>query len=92
MRIALVDRNSGTTTSDDELRLMDRAFEALRESNPELGQMAEFRVFGGLSAEAAARVVGLSPGAAKRQWSQAKAFLMRFLEEDPQRQEPVSAY
>ena len=88
MRIALDERGPNLGSNHFGFRLLDRAFEALRAFDPELGRLAEFRVFGGLSAEAAGRLLELSPRAAKRNWSQAKAFLLAFLEEDGKLEDP----
>jgi len=54
---------------------LDEALTTLAEIDPRKSKMIELRFFGGLSIEETAKVLGVSPGTIKRDWTLAKAWL-----------------
>jgi RNA polymerase sigma-70 factor, ECF subfamily len=60
-----------------ELLLLDELMERLSEADPQQARVVELRVFGGLTVEEAAKVLGVSTPTIKRDWSMAKAWLAR---------------
>ena len=70
--------------SEDEpldLEQLDRALEALHAHSEDLARLVELRFFAGLSMSAVAEVLGVSERSAGREWSFARAWLQRWLEE-----------
>jgi RNA polymerase sigma factor (TIGR02999 family) len=63
----------------DEVLLLDRAMERLKETRPRQAQVVELRYFGGLSVEQIAATLGVAPRSVKRDWSLARMFLHREL-------------
>lgn len=59
----------------DELLDLDDAVRELAERRPRLAQIAELRLFGGLSVDETAAVVDVSPSTVKAEWGLAKALL-----------------
>jgi len=60
-----------------ELIELDDALTALSQLDPRRAQVIELRVFGGLTIEESAEVLGLSPQSVRRDWKLAKAWLLR---------------
>ena len=60
----------------DELIALDDALTNLAQLDPRRAQVIELRVFGGLTMEEAAEVMGLSPQSVRRDWKLAKAWLL----------------
>jgi RNA polymerase sigma factor (TIGR02999 family) len=60
----------------------DDLLQRLSALDPRLAQLAELRVFGGLTVEQAAHVLDVSVSTAKRDWRAAKAWLVRELGPD----------
>jgi RNA polymerase sigma-70 factor, ECF subfamily len=60
-----------------ELLLLDELMERLSEADPQQARVVELRVFGGLTVEEAAQVLGVSAPTIKRDWAMAKAWLAR---------------
>lgn len=58
---------------------LDDALTALAKLDPRRARIVELRVFGGLSVEETAEVVGLSPQSVMRDWKLVKAWLLREL-------------
>jgi RNA polymerase sigma factor (sigma-70 family) len=54
--------------------------ERLAEMDPRQSQIVELRVFGGLTVEEAAKVLGLSATTVKREWSVARLWLQKELQ------------
>jgi RNA polymerase sigma factor (TIGR02999 family) len=63
-----------------DLVAMDDALETLAELDPRKGEIVELRFFGGLTVNEVAEVMNLSPVTVAREWSKAKAWLLRELE------------
>jgi RNA polymerase sigma factor (TIGR02999 family) len=66
--------------ADERLTRLDHALEELARHDARAAQVVELRFFGGLTMEAVAEALGLSPSTAKRDWRYAQAFLRRRLE------------
>jgi len=56
---------------------LDDALKSLAEIDPRKSQIVELRFFGGLSIEETAEVLAVSPGTVMRDWTLAKAWLLR---------------
>ena len=65
--------------SEVPILALDRALDRLEDVDADLARIVELRAFGGLTIEQAARVLGVSPSTAKREWRTAKAWLTREL-------------
>jgi RNA polymerase sigma factor (TIGR02999 family) len=63
------------TADDDTLLRIDQALEKLAAEAPDKARLIQFRYFGGLSIDEAARALGISPATAKRHWAFARAWL-----------------
>jgi RNA polymerase sigma factor (TIGR02999 family) len=60
---------------DDELLALDEALQTLAATDPAKVRLVELRYFVGLTGEQAAKVLGISPATADRDWAFAKAWL-----------------
>ncbi len=58
-----------------DLIALDEALKKLANLDPRLGQIVELRFFGGLTADEAAHVLGVSPRTIKYEWKMAKVWL-----------------
>ena len=65
---------------DLDVAALDDALTALAELDPAQSQVVELRFFGGLSIEAAAKVMGISPATVKREWATARSWLFSELQ------------
>jgi RNA polymerase sigma factor (TIGR02999 family) len=65
--------------SAPEMLDLDAGLEQLAQRRPRLAQLAELRIYGGLSTAEAAGVVGVSLATAKTEWALAQALLTRFV-------------
>jgi RNA polymerase sigma factor (TIGR02999 family) len=71
----------GATTTLD-LVALDRALARLADLDPRQARVVELRFFGGLSVEDTAAALAISPATVKREWTVARAWLLRELEGD----------
>lgn len=62
---------------DIDLVALDEALERLALLDPRKSRLVELRFFGGMEVEEAAVVLGIAPATVKRDWSFAKAWLLR---------------
>jgi RNA polymerase sigma factor (TIGR02999 family) len=60
---------------------VDRALNMLAEVDPRQARLVELRYFGGLTIEETAKVLNLSPGTVKREWTSARAWLFKELKQ-----------
>jgi RNA polymerase sigma factor (TIGR02999 family) len=67
---------------DREIIAVDEALDALAKIDARKAKVIELRFFGGLSVEETAAVVNMSPQTVMRDWSLAKAWLMRELSKE----------
>ena len=82
-RVTLDESVSWAGERDVDLVALDEALTALADQDPRQGRVVELRFFAGLSVEATAEVLGISPATVKREWSVAKAWLRRELTRGP---------
>ena len=66
---------------DVDVIALDAALDALAEIDPDQGRLVEMRFYGGLTIEETAEVLGVSVSTVKREWSTARAWLLRELDE-----------
>ena len=71
---------AGDERADDLLQL-DEALKALAEADERLAQVVELRFFGGLSHEEIAQATGRSVPTVKRDWTRARVWLLRTMNE-----------
>lgn len=62
---------------EQELLALDEALQKLAARDALKARLVELRYFGGLTAEQAAEVLGISPSAADRHWAYARAWLQK---------------
>jgi RNA polymerase sigma-70 factor, ECF subfamily len=65
----------------EEVVALDEALRGLESSHPRQGKVVELRYFGGLSMEQIASLLGVSERSVKRDWSLARIWLFRELEQ-----------
>ncbi len=65
-----------------EMLDLDKALTQLSETDPRLNQVVELRVFGGLTEEETAEVLGLSARTVRRDWFRARSYLYMALREE----------
>ena len=65
----------------DDLLALDEALERLAEANGRAARVVECRFFGGMSVEETAEALETSPATVKRDWTVARAWLNRELDE-----------
>jgi RNA polymerase sigma factor (TIGR02999 family) len=64
-----------------DLVALDRALDRLASINERQAKIVELRYFGGLSVEESADALNISPATVKRDWTVARAWLKRELDE-----------
>jgi RNA polymerase sigma factor (TIGR02999 family) len=78
--LPLDDFNAVAVEEPDYVSL-DAALEKLGRLDPRKEQIVQLRYFGGFSIDDAARILDISPAQVKRDWTTARAFLLRELDE-----------
>jgi len=76
-RVTLEDALAFTSPSDPEMIALDDALNAMAEKDPRKSLIVELRYFGGLSIEETAEALGISTTTVRREWTMAKAWLIR---------------
>ena len=79
LKLSLDEAMAAPEDADIDLVALDDALRALAVRDPQQSRIVELRYFGGLTIEATAEVLGISPATVKRDWVLAKAFLKREL-------------
>jgi RNA polymerase sigma-70 factor (ECF subfamily) len=69
----------GGEAAQIDVLALDAALEELARQDPQHARVVELRYFGGLSVEETADALDVSPATVKRQWTFAKAWLLRAL-------------
>src|SRR5947209_3615378 len=72
-RVQLLDQAVAVPADDAPILLLDEALTKLAGLRPQAAKLVQLRVFGGLSAEKAASLLGLSPRTGRRLWVFARA-------------------
>jgi len=80
-RIELDDAMSLSDERDVDVLAVDESLKELAKFDEQQSRIVEMRFFGGLTIEETAHVIGKSPATVKREWSMAKAWLRRKLQE-----------
>jgi DNA-directed RNA polymerase specialized sigma24 family protein len=70
---------------DERWLLLDDALSRLAEQDADAAQVAQLRLFAGLSADEAAELLGISRATAFRHWTYARAWLQARLQESKDR-------
>lgn len=83
IRVVLDDQLASNDRPTLELIALDDALQGLEQVAPRPARVVELRYFGGLSVEETAEVLKSSPATIKRDWSFARAFLLRALDAGP---------
>jgi RNA polymerase sigma factor (TIGR02999 family) len=78
-RVTLATDIHGAASAPEDVVAVDEAMQQLAALDPELEQIAELRVFGGLDLPAIAAVTGRSLRTVERSWRLVRAFLRRAL-------------
>jgi RNA polymerase sigma factor (TIGR02999 family) len=76
-RVDFDDALTISAESDDEIVRLNEALEEMAKFDPRKAQVVEMRYFGGLTSSEVAFVLGISTRSADRDWSLAKAWLLR---------------
>jgi RNA polymerase sigma-70 factor, ECF subfamily len=71
-----------TPRDEPDILSLDSALTRLTELDERQGKVVELRYFGGLGVEETAEALGISPATVKRDWTVAKAWLLRELNSD----------
>ena len=79
LKVALEEAGDVTDEEAAELVALDDALRSLAAFDERKARVVELRYFGGLTTEEAAEVLGVSPATVERDWSAARAWLMREL-------------
>lgn len=82
LRVTLDESVNGGTGDPLDLLALNDALERLEALDPRQARMVELRYFGGLSIEETAAVLNISTATVKRDWTFARAFLLRALGDD----------
>ncbi|MCG3127766.1 MAG: hypothetical protein CHACPFDD_02638 [Phycisphaerae bacterium] len=80
-RVPLDDAVVVAEQQSGDLLALDEAMTRLAALDPPQARVVELRFFGGLTVEETAEVVGTSPATVKREWTLAKAWLRREVEQ-----------
>ena len=80
VRITLDEALSAAPERSVDLIALDDALQELDAAAPRQARVVELRFFGGLEIDETAHALGISPATVKRDWTFARAFLLRSLE------------
>ena len=80
MRVTLDESIVETPDRSVDLIALDEALERLDAAAPRQAKVVELRFFGGLEVDETAHALGISAATVKRDWTFARAFLLRSLE------------
>ena len=78
--VTLVDAAGASPPRGVDVIALDEALTRLTSRYPEQGRLVELRYFGGLTIEETGEAMGISPATVKRQWTVARAWLLRDLQ------------
>lgn len=81
-RIELQAEDMVSPPPDERLVALDEALTMLAQEQPRLAELVQLRYFAGLSIEETATLLGISPRTAKRDWTYARAWLRRAMDQE----------
>jgi RNA polymerase sigma factor (TIGR02999 family) len=81
-RVSLTEAITMSNERPAALLALDESLSRLAALDAQQGRVVELRVFGGLTVEETAAVLGISQATVKRDWSMAKAWLLGEIEKD----------
>ena len=79
-KVALTEAIAMSRERPDEMLALDDSLTRLATLDPQQGRIVEMRIFAGLTVEETAAALSVSPATVKRDWSFAKAWLLRDLQ------------
>ncbi|WP_374563753.1 ECF-type sigma factor [Ideonella sp.] len=82
-KLSLQQRLAAPTSPWLELLALDEALNRLKVLDPQQARVVELRFFGELGVEETAQCLGISPATVKREWTTARAWLLRELKSGP---------
>jgi RNA polymerase sigma factor (TIGR02999 family) len=80
VQVTLDDALLTTEAQSIDVIALDRALDGLARLDPQQARIVELRYFGGLTVEETAETLQISPATVKRDWTVARAWLLRALE------------
>jgi RNA polymerase sigma factor (TIGR02999 family) len=80
-QVELNDEMMKSPSQDEQLLVLDEALERLAAIDPRKARIVEMRYFGGMSVEETAQVLNVSSITIKREWSKARAWLYREMQQ-----------
>ena len=80
VRVSLEGLDLVDESPPEQLLALDEALTRLAAEDPQKAELVKLRFFTGLSIEATAQALGISPATAKRWWTFARAWLLREVE------------
>jgi len=83
-QVELEDAGAKSPSQDEKVMALDEALERLAAIDPRKSRIVEMRYFGGMSVEETAQVLDVSPITIKREWSKARAWLYREMQQSGQ--------
>ena len=82
IQVSLIEAAHVPTPEHADVLALDEALQRLEALDPRKSRMVELRFFGGLSLEETAEALAVSVGTVRRDWSLARAWLLRELKND----------
>jgi RNA polymerase sigma factor (TIGR02999 family) len=79
-RADLLDAEVAASAEDEQVLLLDEALVRLAAARPQAAELVKLRFFPGLTLEAIAPILALSPRSSRRLWAFARAWLRRDME------------
>jgi RNA polymerase sigma factor (TIGR02999 family) len=84
LKLTLNEALAGSKGKDLDILALDDALNNLAQLNPQQSHIVELRFFSGLSIEDTSEVLGVSPATVKRNWTTARAWLFREMNQSEQ--------
>ena len=81
-KVALTEAIAMSQDRPAELLALDESLSRLTAMDAQQARIVELRVFGGLTVDESAQILGISPATVKRDWAVAKAWLSRELRKE----------